>query len=124
MKRESASQDKSFAFAVRVVAAYRQLAENGDVAELGQQLLRCGIAIGSHVNESTSGLSRSEFLASMEAAYAEAHRTDYWLRLLRASELLDADLADALLEDCDILLRILGSACHTTRKGLQAQASA
>ena len=49
----------------------------------------------------------------MYISLKEANETDYWLRLLKASAYLTEEEADALLSECDELVRMLVA---TTKK--------
>jgi four helix bundle protein len=43
----------------------------------------------------------------MQIGYKEAREARYWIRLLKATDLISARLADSLIADCDELIRIL-----------------
>jgi four helix bundle protein len=43
----------------------------------------------------------------LEIAYRKSRETRYWLRLLRDSEILDRNIADSLISDCEEVLKIL-----------------
>ena len=60
-KRANAIQDKSFAFAVRVVKAYKHLVEKKKKFVLSKQLLRSGTSIGANVEEARGAQSTAEF---------------------------------------------------------------
>jgi four helix bundle protein len=46
---------------------------------VGNQLLRCGMAIGANVAEAQNAESRSDFIHKMKVAAKEASETLYWL---------------------------------------------
>lgn len=86
MKEDNLIQQKSFAFALRIVRLYRFLTEEMKESVLAKQVMRSGTS-----------------------AYKEARETRYWLNLLNASNCLDTGLADSLLSDTEELLKISGS---------------
>ncbi len=45
----------------------------------------------------------------MSVSYKEARETHYWLRLLKDSEYFVEDQVGSLVNDCEELLRIIGS---------------
>ena len=51
----------------------------------------------------------------MGIAYKEARETHYWLRLLRHSNILDAQQAKSIMEDCEELLKLSGTIIRTTK---------
>jgi four helix bundle protein len=115
MKTENPVQIKSYAFALRVVKLYRFLCEEKKEFVLSQQILRSGTSIGANVEEAIGGQSSKDFLSKMNIAYKEARETHYWMRLLRDSEILSADQAASIINDCEELLKISGSIIKTTK---------
>ena len=116
VKADNLIQEKSYAFAIRVVKLYRHLAEKKKEFVLSRQLLRSGTAIGANVEEAIGGQSRADFVAKISIAYKEARETRYWLRLLKDTGFLAAREFDSISADADALCRIL-SAILTTTKG-------
>src|SRR6266508_4633954 len=82
-------QERTFAFAVRVVGLYQYLARKPGVSRiLGQQILRAGISIGANMEEAQAGQSRADFISKTAIALKESRETFYWLRLLGAASVL------------------------------------
>jgi len=48
MKKNNILQEKSYAFAIRIVNAYKYLVEKKKEFVLSKQLLRCGTSIGAN----------------------------------------------------------------------------
>jgi four helix bundle protein len=83
-----AVQEKSFAFAVRVVNLHRHLCAKQREFVLSKQLLRSGTSIGALVREAAQAESKSDFIHKMAIALKEAQETGYWLELLKETEYL------------------------------------
>ena len=62
MKTENVIQQKSYAFAVRIVKLCRYLQEEKKEFVLSKQLLRSGTSIGANVEEAIGGQSEKDFL--------------------------------------------------------------
>lgn len=107
--KENIIQQKSFDFAIRVVNAYKYLTKENNEYTLSKQFLRAGTSIGANIEEAIGGYSKADFLHKMTIAYKEARETKYWLKLMKATNVLQEDLADSLLTDCEELLKIIGS---------------
>jgi four helix bundle protein len=118
MKQENIIQTKSYDFAIKVVNLYRFLSEEKREFVLSKQLLRSGTSIGANVEEGIGGQSAKDFFAKLNIAYKEARETHYWLRLLKDTGYLGADKATDYLNDCDELLRIIGSIIKTMKSKL------
>src|SRR5210317_2220709 len=109
MKKDNVVQQKSFAFALRIVEVSRALANEQQEFVLSKQLLRSGTSIGANIEEAIGGQSKKDFYAKLTIAYKEARETNYWLRLLKESDILNRKIAKELLIQSDELLRIIGS---------------
>ncbi len=114
--KENVVQQKSFAFAIRVVNAYKYLTEQKKEFVLSKQLLRSGTSIGANVEEATGGQSKKDFIAKISISYKEARETKYWLNLLTATDYLDEKLSKSLLDDAEELCKILSSILLTTKQ--------
>jgi len=109
MKKDNIIQQKSFAFAVRIVNLYKNLIYEKKEFVLSKQLLRSGTSIGANVEESIGGQSDKDFISKISIAYKEARETIYWLKLLQATDFLTQQQADSLLNDADEICKILAS---------------
>ena len=115
MKLDNPVQEKSYAFALKIVRLYRYLCEEKKEFVLSKQVLRSGTSIGANVEEAIGAQSEKDFLSKMSIAYKEARETHYWLRLLRDSNILDSRHTDLIFDDCDELLRLSGSIIKTLK---------
>ncbi|APF18142.1 CHP02436-containing protein [Caldithrix abyssi DSM 13497] len=118
MKENNLIRNKSYQFALKIINIYKFLQEEKREFLLSKQLLRSGTSIGANIEEAIGGQSKKDFYAKLSIAYKESRETHYWIRLLRDSGYLNAETAKQLLEDCDELLRILGSIQLTIQKKL------
>ncbi len=118
MKDQNHLLEKSYKFALRVVKLYRYLCEERKEFILSKQLVRSGTSVGSNVEEANGGCSEKDFLVKINIAYKEARETQYWLRLLGDSELLDRNDSDSILNDCAEILRLSGTIVKTMRNKL------
>ena len=119
MERHSIVGDKSFAFAVRIVKLYRYLCDEKREYVLSKQLLRSGTSIGANIQEGLKGQSKRDFLMKMNISLKEAGETQYWLRLLVASEVLTEMEAESITADCTELVKMLTSIVKTTSETCQ-----
>ena len=107
---------KSFAFSVSIVRMYQSLIAEKKEFILSKQLLRSGTSIGANIEEAVGGISKKEFTVKMGIAYKEARETNYWLRLLHATDYLTNEQFITLQENCEEILKILFSIINTSRK--------
>lgn len=115
MKSDNVIQIKSYAFAIRIVKAFKYLSEEKREFVLSKQLLRSGTSIGANIEEAIGGQSDKDFFAKITISYKEARETKYWIRLLKDTDYLTKEEAESLLIDIEELLRIIGSIQKTLR---------
>ena len=108
-------QEKSFAFAVRIVKLCKLLRIERKEFTLSNQLLRAGTSIGANVTEAQQAQSRADFLSKLNIALKEASETGYWLRLLEATDYLTTSEFESIYEDCDELVKILVSSMRSIK---------
>lgn len=110
MKRSNVVQEKSFDFAVRMINFYKYLMKEKKGNEvLARQILKSGTSIGANTEEAIGGQTKNDFYAKIAIAYKEARETKYWLRLFCECNIIENVMLESLLEDCEELLKILGS---------------
>jgi len=107
-------QEKSYSFAIRILAVARWLRAKKKF-DLGSQVLRAGTGIGSNVEEALAAVSRPDFVAKMGIASKEARETYYWLRLLRDASMVPHPRIQPLVDECLELVRILTAIMKTAQ---------
>ena len=119
MKSNNIIQEKSYAFAVRIVKVCQHLCNGKNEYVLSKQLLRSGTSIGANIEEAIGGQTEKDFFAKLTIAYKEARETHYWIRLLSDTGYFTFDERTSLLSDVDELLKIIGSIQKTTKAKLR-----
>lgn len=112
----TAIQEKSFKFAVRVVNLCRYLQAEHKEYVLSKQLLRSGTSIGANVAESQQAQSRPDFVHKLNVALKEAYETDYWLRLMHATNYLSTQEFESIIANCQELEKLLISIVKTSKE--------
>ena len=106
---------KSFQFAVRIVTLCRHIQDTKKEFTLTKQLLRSGTSIGANVAESQQAQSRPDFVSKLSIALKEAVETNYWLRLMRATEYLSEKEYASMIADCKELEKLLTAIIRATK---------
>ena len=106
--------DLTYKFGVRIVKFYKHLTTK-QVYVLSKQLLRCGTSIGANVQESIHAQSKADFISKMNIALKEADETDYWLRLLRDSDVINEQEYVSLQKDVKQIIGTLVKIIKTSK---------
>ena len=112
----NAIQDKSRAFAIRIINCYMYLDEEKRERIMSKQLLRCGTSIGANTRESKNAQSRTDFMSKLNIALKEADETEYWLDLLHETQYLDDKVYKSLNDDCSEIIKLLTSIIKKLRE--------
>ena len=113
--RKGVAYEKAYAFAVRVVNAYKHLTSEGREFVLSKQFLRSGTLIGANLAEAKAAISEADLSAKVSIAYKETQETKYWLNLLKDTGYLSEKAHKSLHKDADEIGAILFSTLKTTR---------
>ncbi|KAF0148192.1 MAG: hypothetical protein FD143_2933 [Ignavibacteria bacterium] len=107
---------KAFSFSVRIVKLYKYLQlKDKSFEPLYKQLLRFGTSIGANISEAQSAPSKKDFINKLSISLKESRESEYWVRLLKETEILNQQEHDSLIKDCDEIERILTSSIRTAR---------
>ena len=108
MKTNNIVQEKSFAFAIRIVNLYKHLSTEKKEFIISKQLLRSGTSVGANIEEAIGAVSNKDFLNKFGIAYKEARESIYWLRLLNATGYTTDNEFESLFNDAEELCKIIG----------------
>ena len=113
--RENLRTEKSIAFAARIIKLHKYLIKTQKETVISKQIVRSGTSIGANINEANYGQSKADFISKLHIALKETAETEYWLRLLLASEYVSKEMGESLLSDCIELKRILIASINTAK---------
>ena len=109
-------RQRTFTYALRVIAFCRKLAGTWESREIARQLLRAGMGTASNYWSACRGRSGAEFVAKLGVAEDEAAESVMWLMLVVQSDIRnDADAKGLLVEGREITA-ILSKSHKTARE--------
>jgi|AntRauTorcE11897_2_1112592.scaffolds.fasta_scaffold11190_1 four helix bundle protein len=109
--------EKSFEFALAIIELYKKLIDQKEYV-LSKQILRSGTSVGANIVEASAAYSKGDFAYRMSVASREARESNWWLLLLKKSQLVAVDLNDEI-ESCDELIKLLTSIVKTSQNSLK-----
>ena len=83
------------------------------------QLERSATSIGANIREAKYAHSKADFVSKLQIALKECYETEYWLELVKKSEIFIDDIIKNLLHDCGSIRRILISSINTTKENMK-----
>ena len=111
-------QDKSIAFAGRIIKLHEFLVKEKKEFHISKQIYKSGTSIGANITEALKGQSKKDFIAKMYIAYKEAGETEFWIKsLLNAGHINDTQ-SKSILADCEEIIKILTKVIKTSKENL------
>ena len=74
---------------------------------LARQILKAGTSVGANLEEARGAQTRRDKTAKFSIALKEAHESQFWLRLIQATHLANAELIAPVLAEATELVAIL-----------------
>lgn len=119
--KESILRNKSYAFALKIVALYKKLINDHKEFILSKQVLKSGTAPGALTWEAQYAQSTPDFISKMSIALKETNETDFWLSLLNDSGYLTTEDTKVLRNDLHEIILMLASSVRTSKELLAKQ---
>jgi four helix bundle protein len=117
--RESVLKQKTYDFALKVIRVYKQIIAEHKEYVLSRQFLKAGTAPGALVREAEYAQSKADFISKMSIALKEANECDYWINLLKDSDLISQNIAVELLAENLELIKMLTASINTAKTNLK-----
>ncbi len=105
--------DFSMQFAVDIVKLHDCI--KGYTA-IKNQFLKSRTSIGANIHEANYAQSRADFIAKLQIALKECYETEYWLKLLIASDIVNPKTVKNLIESNGTIRRLLIASINTAKK--------
>ena len=113
--KDNPLKDKSYQFAIRIVKLSQFWQQDKKEFVLSKQVLRSGTAVGALIREAEFGQSRADFTSKMSMSLKEANETEYWLSLLKDTDIINDNQFVNLQADCKELIAMLVSTVKTSK---------
>jgi four helix bundle protein len=83
---------------------------------IGKQIIRSATSIGANITEAQGGLTKNEFIHSMNIAKKEAKETEYWTNLIIKTSLIKENRVKSLLKENKEIIGILTTIIVNSKK--------
>ncbi|MCL5990865.1 MAG: four helix bundle protein [Bacteroidetes bacterium] len=118
-KEENIIVDKSYKFSLRIIKLFRFVNKNKNEYVLSKQVLRSGTSVGALIQEAMHAESNADFIHKLSISLKEAYETQYWLRLLHDSDIINEKSSNSILKDCTEIIKILTSIINTSKSKIK-----
>lgn len=100
-------RERTLKFSVLIIKLVSLLPRNAAGFAIASQLVRCGTSIGANVEEAQDASSKKDFIHGLVIALKEARETEYWLKVIKESELVSESKLAEGLQEVNELIKIL-----------------
>jgi four helix bundle protein len=97
-------QNRTKAFAVRIIKAFARLPKDEAVRVIGRQFLRSGTSLAANYRAACRARSAADFISKISVVVEETDETLLWFELLVEAELAKKNLVQPLMKECQELL--------------------
>jgi four helix bundle protein len=108
-------EQRTKAFALRVVRFVASLPKNRVTDVLGYQLLKSATSIGANYREANRAVSHDDFIHKIGLVEKEASESQYWLELFEEADIGDKEDREWLVRECGELLAIFTAMGKTAK---------
>jgi four helix bundle protein len=116
--KENIIVSKTYSFALRAIKLYVHLKDDKREFILSKQFLRSATSIGANVSEAEVAPSKKDFVNKLSISLKETRETNYWLRLLRDSEIIETKLAESFISEIEEIQKIITAIIKTSKQSL------
>jgi four helix bundle protein len=108
-------------FVIRIVNLVKQLPNNFIGNRIGGQLLDAGTSVGANFEEACAAFSKADFIHKISIAKKEAYEANYWLRVIRDTDLLPRKRMGEIITESEEIKRILTSSLKTAQENPESR---
>jgi four helix bundle protein len=109
-------QDRTKAFAIRIIKAFARLPKDEAARMIGRQFLRSGTSLAANYRSACRARSAADFISKISVVAEEADETLFWFELLLEAELVKMNLFEPLMKECEELLKIRSASLATAKR--------
>lgn len=113
-------EKRTFDFACDILRFCLTLSRTPGVhRQVAHQLLRSGTSIGANLAEAKAAFTRREFACKYALVLRESRETQYWLRLIGATQLVHEEALAPLVAEATELVAIVTVAARSAKRPLE-----
>ena len=115
IERARELQDRTKKFALRIIQAFSRLPKTDEARVIGRQFLRSGTSVAANYRAACRARSAADFISKISIVVEEADETLFWLELVTEANLVQPKVVEALVLECEELLKIFSASLATAK---------
>ena len=114
--KDSELRTRTKGFALQIIAVCDDVDTRKGRSVLVKQIIRSATSIGANVHEANYASSKADFTNKLHIALKECAETEYWIDLMAGCDAISKESAQALLQECGIIHRMLTKSITTAKQ--------
>ena len=106
-------QERTFNFAVKVIRFLKTLKYSKENDVIRNQLAKSATSIGANYEEAQGAFSKGDFKYKIGVCFKESKESNYWLRIIKATNISNDQDLDYLIQESNELKNIFGKSMKT-----------
>lgn len=115
VERARELQDRTKKFALRTIKAFPRLPKTDEARVIGRQFLRSGTSVAANYRAACRARSTADFISKISIVVEETDETLFWLELVLEGDLAPARIVEAIMKECEELLKIFSASLATAK---------
>ena len=110
-------EDRLIDFAVAIIGVTEALPNTKAGSHVAGQLIRSGTSSAPNYGEARSAESRKDFIHKMKISLKELRESMIWLKIISRKLMVEGEVVDAVISECNELIAIFVSSTRTADGG-------
>lgn len=108
-KNKKDLQGRTFNFAVEIIKLLKEVKYSKENDVIKYQLAKSATSVGANYEEAQGAYSKEDFKYKIGICFREAKESNYWLRIMKATGILNGASLDYLVKESEELKNIFAS---------------
>jgi len=108
-ERNNDIEKRTFRFSVDVIKFLKTIKYSKENDVIKYQLAKSATSIGANYEEAQGAYSKEDFKYKIGICFRESKESNYWLRIIKATEISNSENLNYLLQESREIKRIFGS---------------
>ena len=109
-------EKRTFDFAVEVVKFLKNIKYSKENEVVKYQLAKSATSVGANYEEAQGAYSRDDFKYKIGICFREAKESNYWVRIIKATNISNSKILDYLIKESEELKKIFSSIMKKVHK--------
>lgn len=114
-------EDRLIAFAISIMNLVEMLPKSYTGKHFARQLVRSGTSPAFQYSEAKSAESRKDFVHKFKIGLKELRESSTCMKIIKRKPLLNDDLLDELLNECEELISIFVKSISTAKRNMNTK---